>query len=61
MGRKSSENLLQGIAASKDRGLARLLAALSIRHVGVRVASVLAEHFGSIDALCAASASELAT
>jgi DNA ligase (NAD+) len=59
MGRKSSENLLQGIAASKDRGLARLLAALSIRHVGVRVASVLAERFGSIDALRAASAAEL--
>ncbi len=51
MGRKSSENLLAGIEASKDRGLARLLNALSIRHVGGRVAAVLAEHFGSMDAL----------
>ncbi len=34
MGRKSSENLLASIQASKDRGLARLLNALNIRHVG---------------------------
>lgn len=54
MGRKSSENLLAGIAASKERGLARLLHGLSIRHVGARVAAVLAEHFGSIDAMLAA-------
>jgi DNA ligase (NAD+) len=59
MGRKSSENLLQGVVASKQRGLARLLGALSIRHVGTRVASVLAEHFGSIDALRAAGVEEL--
>ena len=59
MGRKSSENLLQGIAGSKERGLARLLSALSIRHVGTRVASVLAEHFGSMDALRAAGVDEL--
>ena len=51
MGRKSADNLLEGIEASKNRGLARLLNALSIRHVGSRVAAVLAEQFGSIDAL----------
>ncbi len=51
MGRKSSENLLDGIEASKDRGLARLLNALSIRHVGARVAAVLAEHFRSMSTL----------
>ena len=39
----------QRIAASKTRGLARLLNALSIRHVGGRVATVLAEHFGSME------------
>lgn len=60
MGRKSSENLLDGIAASKDRGLARLLNALSIRHVGNRVATILAEHFGSMDALQSASVEQLA-
>jgi len=59
MGRKSSENLLAGIEASKDRGLARLLNALSIRHVGARVAAVLAEAFGSIEALEKASEEEL--
>jgi DNA ligase (NAD+) len=59
MGRKSSENLLAGVAASKTRGLARLLNALAVRHVGQRVATVLAEHFGSIEALSAASVEEL--
>jgi len=51
MGKKSSENLLAGVAASKDRGLARLLAALSIRHVGARVAAVLAENFRDMSEL----------
>ena len=51
MGKKSSENLLASIEASKSRGLARLLNALSIRHVGTRVAAVLAEHFQTMDAL----------
>jgi DNA ligase (NAD+) len=60
MGRKSSEKLLAGIAASKGRGLARLLNALAIRHVGARLAVVLAEHFGSIDALIAATEEDLA-
>ncbi len=59
MGRKSADNLLNGIEASKDRGLARLLNGLSIRHVGSRVAAVLAERFGSIDALMAASVEQL--
>ena len=59
MGRKSLDNLLEGIEASKNRGLARLLNALSIRHVGARVAAVLAEHFGTMDALLAASEEEL--
>jgi len=59
MGKKSSENLLRAIEASKNRGLARLLNALAIRHVGVRVATVLAEHFRSMDALMKASVDEL--
>ena len=59
MGSKSSENLLAGIAESKGRGLARLLGALTIRHVGARVATVLAERFRSIDALEAAGVEEL--
>ncbi len=59
MGKKSSENLLAGVKASKSRGLARLLNALSIRHVGNRVASVLAEQFGSMAALQLASVEQL--
>jgi DNA ligase (NAD+) len=59
MGKKSSENLVAAIEASKTHGLARLLNALSIRHVGARVATVLAEHFGSIDAMIAATQEDL--
>ena len=51
MGTKSSEKLLEGIDASRGRGLTRLLNALSIRHVGARVASVLAQHYRTMDAL----------
>jgi DNA ligase (NAD+) len=59
MGKKSADNLLAGLAASKDRGLARLLNALSIRHVGQRVSQILAQHFGSMEALQNASAEGL--
>ena len=59
MGRKSVHKLLEGVEASKNRGLARLLNALAIRHVGARVAAVLTERFGTIDALMAASVDEL--
>jgi DNA ligase (NAD+) len=59
MGDLSAENLLKGIQASKERGLARVLAALGIRHVGGRVAEVLAEHFADIDAVVAAKKDEL--
>lgn len=60
MGSKSAEKLLGNIAASKSRGLARLLNALSIRHVGTRVAATVAGHFGSMDDLLVASEEELA-
>ena len=55
MGKKSAENLLQGIANSKRRGMTRVLNAISIRHVGQRVAQILARRFGSMDNLMAAS------
>ena len=60
MGTKSAENLLAGLQASKQRGLARLLAALAIRHVGQRVASILAERYDSMTRLQQASVSQLA-
>jgi DNA ligase (NAD+) len=59
LGEKSARNLIEQIAASRDRGLARLLNALSIRHVGVRVAQLLARHFGSMAALRAADEAAL--
>ena len=60
MGHKSAQNLLEGIEESKTRGFARLLNGLSIRHVGARVAALLAKHANDIDALAAADADELA-
>lgn len=53
-------NLLNGIAASKDRGLARLLAGLTIYGVGESMAELLADQFGSLDAILGASEEELA-
>ena len=58
-GKKSIDNLLEGIEASKDRPLWRLLTALNIRHVGQRTAQQLADHFGTLDALAAASVEEI--
>jgi DNA ligase (NAD+) len=59
MGKKSSNSLISNIEASKSRGLERLLNALSIRHVGQRVAQLLAQHFGSLDAMEKAGLDEL--
>ena len=59
MGEKSVENLLAGIDASRQRPLARLLAALNIRHVGLSTAEDLANHFGDVDALLAADEAKL--
>jgi len=60
MGKKSAESLVDQIAASRSRGLARVLNALGIRHVGPRVATLLAQRFPTIDRLRAASVEELA-
>lgn len=59
MAEKSARNLLDGIEASKTRGLSRLLFALGIRHVGAANAEVLAAHFGSLDRIAKASVEEL--
>lgn len=58
-GEKSIDNLLAGVEASKQRPLWRLLTALNIRHVGQRTAQQLAEHFGTMDAIAAASVEDL--
>lgn len=59
MGKKSAENLLNGIEASKERGLARVIAGLGIPNVGVTVAELLAGEFGNVDDLMNASAERL--
>lgn len=59
LGPKSSRNLLDEIEASKSRGLARLLFALGIRHVGERLAQTLAARFRTLEALEAAGQDEL--
>ncbi len=56
---KSARNLLDAIAASRTRGLTRLLHGLGIRMVGERVAGVLARRFGSLERLLKASEQEL--
>ena len=60
MGEQSSRNLLDGIAASKSRGLARLLTGLGLKHVGENVADVLARKFISMKAFAKATEEELA-
>ena len=60
MGDKSADNLLNAIAKSKKQNLDRLLFALGIRHVGAKVARLLALHFGSMEKLMAAEADEIA-
>lgn len=59
MGPKLAEKVLANIEASKQRGLATLLFALGIRHVGSEVAQLLANHFGTLDALAAASIDDI--
>ena len=59
MGEKSVANVLDAIAASKARGLARLLNGLGIRFVGVQTSQILASEFGSMDALASASEEDL--
>ncbi|MBX7213479.1 MAG: NAD-dependent DNA ligase LigA [Thermoflexales bacterium] len=52
---KKAQNLLDAIAASRQRPLERLLIGLGIRHIGEVSARDLARHFGNLDALLAAS------
>ena len=59
MGEKSADNLLRSIEASKHRSLRRLVFALGVRHVGGEIAGVLADRFGSIDALARAEQEDL--
>lgn len=59
MGQKSAENLLAAIERSKSQDLSRLLFAFGIRQVGQKAGKILAQRFGSLDNLQAATLEEL--
>jgi DNA ligase (NAD+) len=59
VGEKTADALLAQIENSKQQPLQRVLLGLGIRHVGERTAQALAEEFGSMDALIAATEEEL--
>lgn len=59
MGKKSAQNLVSAIEASKTVGLARLVFALGIREIGEVAAAALAARFGTLEALSKATAEEI--
>ncbi len=59
MAEKSADNLLHALERSKGVTLARFLLALGVRYVGEHLASVLAENFGSLEAIMQATTEEL--
>ena len=61
MAKKSAENLINGVEASKQIPFERVLFALGIRYVGETVAKKLAKHYKIIDALMFASTLDLVT
>ena len=58
---KSAENLLKAIASSKQNNLDKLVFGLGIRNIGDKAAALLAEHFGSMDALRNAAAEDISS
>ena len=59
LGEKSARRIVDGLTRSKTLPLGRLVFGLGIRHVGDRTASLLADHFRSLDAIASASTEEL--
>jgi DNA ligase (NAD+) len=59
MADKSASNVIEGIEKSKTRPLWRFIAALGIRHIGGQSAQILADYFGSLDAIMAADQDKL--
>ncbi|WP_083458428.1 NAD-dependent DNA ligase LigA [Sandaracinus amylolyticus] len=51
MGKKSAENVVRSLETAKGRGLAKVLAALAIRHVGETMSEDLASYFGTYEKL----------
>ena len=59
MGKKSADNLVQALEASKHRTLDRLITGLTIRHVGTRMAEIIAGRVKTLDQLRTMSLAEL--
>lgn len=59
-GKKFAQNLVDAIEESKNKELYRLINALGIRHIGVKMAKALAKKYGSMDNLMKASVESLA-
>src|SRR5690625_3729317 len=59
MGEKSVTNLLQGIEASKQNSLEKLLFGLGIRHIGAKAAQIVAAHFETMEKIQGATYEEL--
>ena len=60
VGKVIAKKVMAQVEESKGRGLARVLFGLGIRHVGANVAALLAKHFGSMQALLAATEDDIA-
>ena len=59
-GSRNAANLIKGIEESRTRGLARVLASVSIRHVGPRVAQLITRQYPTVEKLREASEEDLA-
>ena len=59
MGKKSADNLVQALEASKHRTLDRLITGLTIHHVGTRMAEIIAGRVKTLDQLRTMSLAEL--
>lgn len=60
-GKKFAQNLIDAIEESKNRDLSNLITALGIRHVGKKLAKVLARKYKTLDNLMSADVEELAS
>ena len=56
---RGAQNLIDALTESKTRPLPKLLTALGIKHLGPAAADSLSSHFGTVDAIAAASSEEL--
>lgn len=60
VGKTVAHKIMEQIEDSKKRGLARVLFGLGIRHVGISVATLIAEHFGSLEKVMLAGEEDIA-